>query len=265
MQYVDQSQKLDVQSLVTAALKQPGAIHYSHTVRMDDWPQITDQPDSNLLAIEIDFDRPLAMPAIEPVFGLMRLWFTTPDGRQSGQHLRIMGQPTTKASWRWKVVWPDGERVQTLYFQNTGGGFNSRKAAGLKYRRKRSNRPRNRLRHHLRELGAVSPNGFIPKPLWMTETKYQYHLYEINMALIQLLSKALNVWPPDFYDEGEQLDLKTRLARVQHKDPPSIYRRDQSGSVQIKAKYLRKYGLPNDGAPDLITHLWFAIPRTAAK
>jgi hypothetical protein len=269
MKYVDQSQKLDVQSLITAALKEPGVTQYSDTVRMDDWPQIRGQSDSNLLAIEIELDRPVAVPATGAIFGQMLLKFTTPDGQDLGQWLRIVGEPATKASRRWRVVWPDGERVRTLYFQSTVGQFNSRKAAGLKYRRKLSNRPRNRLQHHLSELGAAGPNGFIPKPLWMTEAKYEYHLYGINKARIRLLSKAINIPPPDFYDEYEEVDLKTKLERVPLKDPQhlSMYCRDTDGNLQIKAKYIRKYGLPKGAAPDSPRQIWFAVRngKTAAR
>jgi len=268
MRYVDQVQKLDVQKLMTSALKDAGATQYSLTVRMDDWPQIRGHADSNLLAIEIDLDRPISVPATEAIFGQMLLKFTTPDGRDSGQWLRIMGEPTTKASWRWRVAWPDGERVRTLYFQPSAVQFDSRKGAGLKYRRKLSNRPRNRLQYHLRELGAAGPNGFIPKPPWMTEAKYEYHLYGINKARIRLLSKALNMLPPDFYDEYEEVDLKTKIEQLPVKDPQhlSMYRRDTDGKMQIKAKYIRKYGLPKGAAPDSAKPIWFAVRngKTAA-
>ena len=265
MKYVDQVQKLDIQSLMTRALKDAGTTRYSLTMRMDDWPQIKGQPDSNLLSVDIELDQ--ATSTTLAISGRMFLNFTTPDGQDLGQWLRIVGEPATKASRRWRVVWPDGERVRTLYFQPSVNQFSSRKGAGLKYRRKLSNRPRNRLQHHLRELGAACAYGFIPKPLWMTEAKYEHHLYGINKAQIRLLSKALKVPPPDFYDEYEEVDLKTKIERVPLKDPQqrSMYCRDKKGAVQIKAKYLRKYGLPNDGAPDSATHLWFAVPKTAAK
>jgi hypothetical protein len=267
MKYVDQVQKLDIQSLMTKALKDAGATRYSLTVRMDDWPQIEGQPDSNLLIIEVQLDGSTNVPATVSVSGQMLLKFTTPDGQDLGQWLRIVGEPATKASRRWRVVWPDGERVGTLYFKRSAHQFDSRKGAGLKYRRKLSNRPRNRLQHHLRELGAAGPNGFIPKPLWMTEAKYEYHLYGVNKARIRLLSKALNVLPPDFYDEYEEVDLKTKIERLPVKDPQhlSMYCRDKGGTIQIKAKYIRKYGLPKGTAPDSPTHLWFVFPKAAVK
>ena len=124
-------------------------------------------------------------------------------------------------------------------------------------------RPSNRIKYHVRELGADSAYGFIPKPLWMTEAKYEYHLYGINKARIRLLSKALNVLPPDFYDEYEEVDLKTKLERPQSL---SMYCLDKSGTIQIKAKCIRKYGLPKDGAPESPRQIWFAFRngKTAA-
>jgi len=97
----------------------------------------------------------------------------------------------------------------------------------------------------------------------MTEAKYEYHLYGINKARIRLLSKALNVLPPDFYDEYEEVDLKTKLERPQSL---SMYCLDKSGTIQIKAKCIRKYGLPKDGAPESPRQIWFAFRngKTAA-
>jgi hypothetical protein len=131
MKYVDQVQKLDIQRLMTSALKDAGATQYSLKVRMDDWPQIKGQPDSNLLIVDIELDRATSVPATLSISGRMFLNFTTPDGQDLGQWLQIVGEPATKASWRWRVVWPDGERVRTLYFQPSANQFNSRKAAGL--------------------------------------------------------------------------------------------------------------------------------------
>ena len=63
MKYVDQVQKLDIQSLMTKALKDAGTTQYSLTMRMDDWPQIKGQPDSNLLTVDIELDQATSVPA----------------------------------------------------------------------------------------------------------------------------------------------------------------------------------------------------------
>ena len=76
MKYVDQVQKLDIQTLMTEALKDAGTTQYSLTMRMDDWPQIRGQPDSNLLSVDIELDQ--ATSTTLAISGRMFLNFTTP-------------------------------------------------------------------------------------------------------------------------------------------------------------------------------------------
>jgi len=268
--YVDQVQKLDVQSLMTRAVSKVRADSYALTVAMEKWPQIQGQPDSNLLTIEVKLDRSTDVPATEPISGGMVLKFTMPDGRKCEQWLQMEGVPSRKRGRQWKVVWPCGERAQTLYFKHTIEQFGSRKALGLKYRPlglksrrrlKKGHRPLVRMRLYLRELEAQNPDPYIAKPLWMTEDRYQFLLRELDKEYIRFVSPALGIPVMDFYDEYVEPDVSAMPEQLPLRDPQSLAMcyLDKGGKLQIKAKYDRKYGLPKGAAPDKPTHVWFGF------
>jgi len=268
--YVDQVQQLDIQSLMTGALREARSDKYALTVEMENWPQIKGQPDSNRLIIEVQLNRPTNVPATVSISGHMVLKFTMPDGRKREQWFQIEGVPSGKGSWRWKVAWPCGERARTLYFKRTIEQFDSRKGAGLKYRRKLAKegyRPLHRIRLYLRELEAEKFDPYIPKPLWMTEHRYEFLLRELNKEYIRSASALLGITLMEFYDEDVEPDLDAIPERLPLKDPQALamYYRDKDGKLQIKAKYERKYGLPEGAAPETPAHVGFAFPEAASE
>jgi hypothetical protein len=142
--------------------------------------------------------------------------------------------------------------------------------AGLKYRAKLSEqgyRPLPRMRLYLRELEARNFDPYIPKPFWMTEDRYQFLLRKLNEAYIRLASALLDTPVMEFYDEYVEPDVNAMPERLPCRDPQSLamFYLNNDGTLQIKAKYERKYGLPEGAAPDSPVLLWFAVPRTAAK
>jgi hypothetical protein len=259
--YVDQVQKLDVHSLMTKAVREVRGDSYALTVAMEKWPQIQGQPDSNILTIEIKLDRSTDVPATDSISGGMVLKFTMPDGRKCEQWVQIEGVPSRKRGRRWKVAWPCGERAQTLYFKHTIEQFDSRKSLGLKSRRKLPKSPLVRMRLYLRELEAKNPDPNIPKPLWMTEDRYQFLLGGITKEYIRFMSPLLGVPVMDFYDEYVEPDVNAMPEQLPLRDPQSLAMcyLDRVGKLQIKAKYDRKYGLPEGAAPDKPTHVWFGF------
>jgi hypothetical protein len=269
--YVDQVQKLDIQSLMAKALKGAPADKYAFTIPMETWPPVEGQPDGHLLGIEIVLQRPQAVPANMPRAGDVLLKFTLPDAGKRQQILLLEGVPATRSSWRWKTICPYSyEHVQALYFDHSLQQFVSRKVAGLKYRAKlpeQGYRPLDRMRLHLRELEAKNFDPYIPKPLWMTEDRYQFLLQELNKEYIRSASALLGIPVMEFYDEYVEPDVNAMPERLPCRDPQSlaIFYCDRDGKLQIKAKYERKYGLPEGAAPNSPTLLWFAVPETAAK
>jgi hypothetical protein len=269
--YVDQVQKLDIQSLMAKALKGAPADKYAFTTPMETWPPVEGQPDGHLLGIEIVLQRPENVPANMPRAGDVLLKFTLPDGGKRQQILLLEGVPATRSSWRWKTICPySHEHVQALYFEHSLQQFVSRKVAGLKYRAKLSEqgyRPLVRMRLYLSELEARNFDPYIPKPFWMTEHRYQFLLRKLNETYIRFASALLDTPVLEFYDQYVEPDVNALPEQLPCRDPQSlaIFYFDSAGKLQIKAKFERKYGLPEGAAPDSLTLLWFAVPKTAAE
>jgi hypothetical protein len=91
-------------------------------------------------------------------------------------------------------------------------------------------------------------------------------LRELNKEYIRFASALLDTPVLEFYDEYVEPDVNALPERLPCRDPQSLamFYCDSAGKLQIKAKYERKYGLPEDALPDSPSHLWFAVPKTAA-
>ncbi len=249
--YVDQVQKLDIKSLMATALKAGHTDNYRLTVTMNNWPQ--SQENGNRLTIDIVLNRPPGS-ATAPLWGHMLLKFVLPDGGEREQMLLLWGTPATRRSWRWRATCPyRREHVQTLYFSPSAQQFVSRKAAGLKYRPKLSKvgyRHLDRMLLYMKELGMTHRDDWRPKPEWMTQARFDFLNREIVKKDIRRMGAMLGVSVIDFVDDEEQeIDLQAELQSLPVNDPQSLsmYYRDKHGTIQIKAKYKQKYGLP-DGA-----------------
>lgn len=266
--YVDQVQKLDIRKLMARLFKSARTNHYVFTMAMENWPPVEGKPDGNLLGVEIVLERAAIAPAAEPLAGNMLLKFTLPHGLEREQMLLLEGMPATKASWRWKTRCPfNGKQVQALYFMHSLQQFVSLKATGLKYRpqlSRESRRHLDRMWRILQELEAKNPEPFIPKPPWMTQARYDELILELDKANTRATSTLLDV-RVEFPDEYEEPDPNAKLERLPPKDPQSLAMcyRDRDGKLQIKAKYQRKYGLPEGAAPDSLALVTF--PKSLTK
>jgi hypothetical protein len=125
----------------------------------------------------------------------------------------------------------------------------SRKASGLKYRPKLSRvgyRHLDRMLLHMKELGINHRGSWISKPEWMTQARFEFLTRELVKEDIRCMSAMLGVEVLDFVDEDEEIDLEAELKPLPVNDPQSLsmYYRDKHGTMQMKAKYKRKYGLP---------------------
>jgi hypothetical protein len=269
--YVDQVQKLDIQSLMAKALRGARADKHAFAIPMGTWPPVRGLPDGHLLQIEIVLQRSPQGGADAPLVGDMLLKFNLHDGQKREQIVLLEGVPATKSSWRWKTICPySHEHVQALYFEHSLQQFVSRKAAGLKYRAKLSEkgyRPLDRMRLYLRELEAKNFDPYIPKPFWMTEDRYEFLLRKLNEAYIRFASALLDTPVIELYDEYVEPDVNAMPERLPCRDPQSLamFYLNNDRTLQIKAKYERKYGLPEGAVPDSATHVWFAVPKPGAK
>lgn len=248
--YVDQVEKLDIRALMARVLKAGRSDNYCLTITMNNWPQIEGQQRSNQLTIDIVLERSADCLANAPLSGEMLLKYILPDGGKREQILLLRGEPATKRSWRWQTTCPyNGDLVQTLYFHPAAQQFVSRKVAGLKYRPKLSklcSRHLNRMLLIMKELGTDHPGPWIPKPLWMTQARFDFLTGELVKADIRRMSAMLGIEAPDFPDEDEEVELEAELEPLPVNDPQSLsmYYRDKDGTMQIKARYKQKYGLP---------------------
>jgi hypothetical protein len=248
--YVDQVEKLDIKALMAKVLKVGRSDNYCVTVTMNNWPQIEGQEHSNQLTIDIVLERPADCLANAPLSGEMLLKYILPDGGKREQMLLLRGVPATKRSWRWRTTCPySGEHVQTLYFHPSTQQFVSRKVAGLKHRPKLSKvyyRHLDRMLLIMKELGINHPGPWISKPLWMTQARFELLTRELVKADIRRTSAMLGIEALDFPDEDEEVEVEAELEPLPVNDPQSLsmYYRDQHGTMQMKAKYKQKYGLP---------------------
>ena len=269
--FTDQVAKLDVRSLMARVLRVARAETYDVRLPMKNWPSAEARPDGHLLQIEIVLQRAEDVPANMPRAGDMLLKFTLPDGQQREQMIFLVGVPATKASWRWKAICPfSGEHVQMLYFKCSLEQFVSRKVAGLKYRPTLSRagyRHLDRRQLYLRELGAVNPDPFIPKQIWMTQERYEELLRLVMKEDIRWMSKALGIPAMDFYDEYEEVDVSARpeLLPLDYPQSRSMSFQDKQGTVQIKAKFKQKYGLPDGAITDAVARAcWLVFSKGIA-
>jgi hypothetical protein len=248
--YFDQVQKLDIKVLMARVLKAGRTDNYRVTLTMNNWPQIEGRDNSNQLMIDITLNRSVEGSAGAPRGGQMLLKFVLPDGGEREQMLQLWGTPATRRSWRWRTTCPyNGERVQTLYFSPAAQQFVSGKAAGLKYRPSLPNagyRHLDRMLLYMNELGMKHRDDWRPKPEWMTQARSDFLIRELAKEDIRRLSTMLGIGVMDFHDEEHPTELASPLEPLPVNEPQSLamYYVDRRGTIQIKARYKQKYGLP---------------------
>jgi hypothetical protein len=262
--FLDQAYKLDVRSLVSAA----GKLGYGHVLRKntplwvvpgEPWQE---RPDNHLSA-QVTLAAEGA--ADQSRVGHALLNFVQADGRKGEQMLSLVGMRTANRQWRWRAVCPlTGKLVQTLYLSPREQQFMSCDAAGLSYRRCRRSkigRCIDRIEAIKRELCATHSGPGIFKPPWMTDARYDELMQRLLRLDVARLHAMLGLGEPDFGD----IDVAPEVMYAPPLDPfapdvftpefepmqvnnrasTSMYYRDKSGTLQMKARYKKKYGLPD--------------------
>ena len=243
--YVDQVQKLNMRSMMAAALKSGPRDQYTVCRDASGWRSVaTPRPGDEIIA-QITLNRPPAKGASPPWGALVTLRVVGPDGRWREQALWLVATPTRLGRWRWAARCPySHEPAQTLYFAMEAEQFVSRQSAGLKYRRKlrKVRNCRARVFAIMRELEATHLGVWIPKPVWMAEALYQDLMKELREMHLRWMCAALK-WPqPRFWDEP----FDYANAKPERANYPSsmVLFYTRKGVRQLKARYRKRYGLP---------------------
>ena len=149
--YVDQVQKLNIRSMMAAALKAGPREQYTVCQDASGWHSVaTARPGDEIIA-QITLNRPPAKGASPPWGALVTLSVVGPDGRCREQALWLVATPTRLGRWRWTARCPYSQQpAQTLYFAMEVEQFVSRQSAGLKYRRKLR-----KVRNHRARMFAI--------------------------------------------------------------------------------------------------------------
>jgi hypothetical protein len=264
--YVDEACKLNIRSLVSAALKADGEEGELFTRTTPLWVERdrswAERPDNHLTA-KVTLKPPTDSAPTEPISGEALLTFVQADGRKCEQMLSLTGVPIGRRQRRWRARCPlTGKLVQTLYLSPVGQQFMSREAAELTYRpysRAKVGRHIDRIEAIKRELCTdLVPGVGIFKPPWMTDARYNELTQELVREDVRRMCAMTGRGEPDFGDmdvSAEVMDpagewnASSNPEPMQVNDPQSMsmYYRDKAGTLQMRANYKKKYGLP-DGA-----------------
>jgi hypothetical protein len=237
--YVDQVQKLNIRSMMAAALKAGPREQYTVCQDASGWHSVAAARPGNEIIARITLNRPPAKGASPPWGALVTLSVVGPDGRCREQALWLLATPTRFGRWRWTARCPYSQQpAQTLYFAMDAEQFVSRQVAGLKYRRKlrKVRNCRARMFAIMRELEATHRGPAIPKPVWMAEALYQDLMQELVEMDIRWMSAALK--------RDEPFDYANATPERVNYPPSTVLFYAKKGVRQLKAKYRKRYGLP---------------------
>jgi hypothetical protein len=247
--YVDQVQKLDIRSMMAAAFKADPSDHYTVCWGVSGWralaPGQAARPSDKIVA-GIQLNRTPDKSATRPWCGQVAISVVQPDGRSCEQTLWLRAARTRARRWQWMTICPfSGRSVAILYFDMAAQQFVSRQTAGLKYRQKRGKvrNYRARMLAIMRELEATQSGPWIPKPFWMAEALYTKLMQELVEMDLRRLCAALKLPRPDFFEPPFDY-TNPRPERINHPPAMVIFYRNPSGVLQMKAKYMKRYGLP---------------------
>jgi hypothetical protein len=252
MRYTDEASKLDVRELMAKAMRLGRLGRYEATVLLNESKEIfagVIDKASRKASVSIVVTWPTDPEA--EVVGQMLVCYPGWDGRIAEQVLLLKGTPAKIGGWRWRMTCPDtGDQVQSLYLVGGGDRFVSREAAQLKTRpiRTRAERHWRRCVKLMAKLKTTHAGPGITKPKGMTERKYLALCYELTCEDLRYLCAVLKLPPPAILGDEP---LPTRKRRARRRNPGverSIFYRDRSGVLHMRAKFKRRF---NPSAADL--------------
>jgi hypothetical protein len=249
MAYLDEALKLDVRSLMALAMKGGKQSAYSITISCPTGQvicrELRDSPD-RVATVTITVNWPTK--AGEPVSGGIFLTYRGWDDRAAEQTVYLSGTPAKVGGWLWRVSCPDtGEQVPALYLAPDGDRFLSRKATGLKYRRARSKAAR-AMRRGFKLMQKLQTDHWGPgigQPPGMSERTFNKLEGRLKKEDVRRLCALLGRDDPEFPDEDPpppKPPPPPRRLRSMVRDP-SVYSRDKSGTLKMRPKFEKKFGL----------------------
>ena len=251
MAYLDEALKLDVRSLMALAMKSGQQSAYSITIRCPTGQvicrELRDSPD-RVATASITVKWPTK--AGEAVSGGILLNYLGWDDRAAEQTVFLTGTPAKVGGWLWRVSCPETrQQVPALYLAPDGDRFVSREATGLKYRRANSKADR-ALRRGFKLMQKLQTDHWGPGiglPPGMTDRTFNRLNDQLTKEHIRYLCALLRKADPEFDDEEppppkHAAQPPRQLDRSMVRDP-SVYYRDKSGTLKMRAKYEKKFGL----------------------
>jgi hypothetical protein len=255
MAYLDEALKLDVRSLMALAMKGGKKSAYSITIRCQTGQVICrdlrDSPD-RVATVTITVNWPTK--AGEAVSGGIFLNYRGWDDRAAEQTVNLTGTPAKVGGWLWRVSCPEtGRQAGVLYLAPDGDRFLPREATGLKYRRARSKADR-ALRRCFKLMQKLQTDHFGPgisKPPGMSDRMFDKLEWQLLKEDVRRLCALLGRDDPEFHDEDPpppkpppqpKRPPQPRRLRSMVRDP-SVYSRDKSGTLKMRPKFEKKFGL----------------------
>jgi len=193
----------------------------------------------------------------EPVSGGILLNYRGWDDRAAEQTVYLSGTPAKVGGWLWRVSCPEtGQQAGVLYLAPDGDRFLPREATGLKYRRARSKRDR-ALRRCFKLMQKLQTDHFGPgigQPPGMSDRMFDKLEWQLIKEHIRYLCAGLGKPDPEFHDEEppppkHPARPPRQLDRSMVRDP-SVYFRDRSGTLKMRAKFKKRFGLVDLDTPE---------------
>ena len=167
----------------------------------------------------------------------------------SKQTVNLTGTPAKVGGWLWRVSCPETrQQAGVLYLAPDGDRFLPREATGLKYRRARSKADR-ALRRCFKLMQKLQTDHFGPgigKPPGMSDKMFDKLEWQLTKEHVRYLCAGLGKPDPEFHDEEPPPPPK-HPPRQPRRDnvvrDQSIYFRERSGTLKMRAKFKKKFGL----------------------
>src|SRR5450432_1580499 len=172
----------------------------------------------------------------------------------SKQTVNLTGTPAKVGGWLWRVSCPETrQQAGVLYLAPDGDRFLPREATGLKYRRARSKADR-ALRRCFKLMQKLQTDHFGPgisKPHGMSDRMFDKLEWQLIKENVRRLCALLGRDDPEFHDEDPpppkpppqpKRPPQPRRLRSMVRDP-SVYSRDKSGTLKMRPKFEKKFGL----------------------
>jgi hypothetical protein len=247
MPYLDQALKLDVRSLMALAMKGGKQRAYSITIRCPTGQvicrELRDSPD-RVATASITVNWPTK--AGDPVSGGILLNYRGWDDRAAEQTGFLTGTPAKVGGWLWRVSCPETrQQVPALYLAPDGDRF-------VSPRGERPEIPARQQQSRSRPAAGFQTDAKAPDrslgpgiglPPGMTDRTFNQLNDRLTKEHIRYMCALLRKADPEFDDEEPPPPKHTaqQLHRSMVRDP-SVYYRDKSGTLKMRAKF-KRFGL----------------------